>query len=744
MRIFKAILLASAGLTTLSAPVFAQTQKPTEVVVRGEKRVKPTDAPPSLELYAKMPHLEEVAMSPDGERVAFMTRIGSIRVLGAYNFADKSHQIFTLKGGPASALSWADNAHVLISDSRLALRGTCENAPSAPGMSNNARDMPLPDSVKAGSADAAALQAQMQQLLDAIQPPGCAYFGVRVENAITSLNVLTGKAAPIGFHIGDAPSMPLGLPSRVTVDGKPRLMGGFLEVRAHSVGNQPAQRAYLWKVDPETGDARLVDDHGGDIERENHYVDDWLFDSDGSLVARSVYDFRSRAFRIEMRDQDRWKTVLSRPIVAGDATFAPYLIGVSGDDGSIVILDTDTHGADRKGAARHFHYYSLKASGELSGPLEKGEASQARPVFSPQTGRLAGFAYTAEEPHYEIADPGLRDLYDRAVSATSGQTAAVLSVSDDESKALIRVTGGEDTGSYYRLDYQDHQVDTIGEDYPLIPTPWIASQEILSYAAKDGTNIDAVLTLPPKPAGKNLPLVVLPHDGPQGMDRIGFDWLAQALASRGYLVLQPNYRGSEGYGADFIAAGYGQWDGRMLSDIDAGVAEVVRQGLADPTRVCMIGVGFGGYAALKAAEDGTVRCAASIDGVTDTASYLAWRQARTPSPDPDAFASLTPSAHWPRTFEDAAYSLRKLSLFVGADRPAIDAAHVRAPVLLIHQSGDRLVPDSQSRKLNDALQAAGKPVDYVELKGVGHTPDTEATRLAVLQSLTAFLAKYNP
>lgn len=744
MRIFKAILLASAALTLLSGPAFAQSQKPTEVVVRGEKRVKPVDAPPPLELYANMPRLEEVALSPDGDRVAFLTRIGDTRVLAAYRFSDKSHQIFRVEGGPASALSWADNTHVLISDSRLALRGTCQNAPSGPGAKPNARDLPVPDSIAPGSADAAALQAEMQQALDGLQPPACAYFGVRGENAVTSVNVLTGKAAAIGFHIGDAPSLPLGLPRRVTTDGKTSLIGAFLEVRAQSVGNQPAQRAYLWKVDPETGGARLIDDHGGDLERENHYVDDWLVDSDGSLAARSVYDFRNRAFRIEMREQGRWKTVLSRTIVAEANTFAPYLIGVSGDGGSIVILDTQAHGADGKGAERRFHYYGLKPSGELSGPLETGEASQARPVFNPRSGRLAGFAYTAEEPRYDISDPGLRDLYDKAVSSTSGQTAEVLSVSDDERKALIRVTGGEDTGSYYRLDYQDPQVDTIGEDYPQIPTPWIASQEMLSYKAQDGTGIDAVLTLPPEPADRNLPLVVLPHDGPQGQDRIGFDWLAQALASRGYLVLQPNYRGSQGYGADFIAAGYGQWDGKILSDIDAGVAEAVRQGLADPARVCMLGVGFGGYAALKAAESGHVRCAASIDGVTDTASYLTWRQARAPSPDPDAFASLTPSAQWPRTFDDAPYSLRKLELFLGAGRPAIDAAQVRAPVLLIHQAGDGVVPVSQSRALNDALRAAGKPVDFVELKGAGHAPDTEAARLAVLQSVTAFLARYDP
>lgn len=741
---FKMILLATAAMAILSAPAFAEPQKPTEVVVRGEKRMKPVDAPPSLDLYAKMPRLEDVALSPDGDRVAFMTRIGDIRVLGSYRFSDKSHQMFALKGGPVSALSWADNTHVLISDSRLALRGTCENAPSSPGMSHSARDLPLPDSVKAGSADAAALQSQMQELLDSIQPPACAYYGMREENAVTSLNVLTGKAAPIGFHIGDAPSMPLGLPSRITLGGKPRLMGPFLEVRGHTVGDQPAERAYLWNVDPETGDARLIDDHGGDMDRVNRYVDDWLVDHDGTIVARTVYDYRKETFRIEMRDQGKWKTALARKIDPANSTFAPFLIGISATGDSIVVLDTDTHGADRKGAERRFHYYTLNADGALSGPLETGGASQARPIFSPQTGRLVGFAYTAEEPKYDITDPALRTLYDKAISSVSGQVLDVLSVSDDQNKVLVHVTGGEDTGSYYRLDYQDHQVDIIGEDYPLLPTGWIASQDTLTYTASDGTPITAILTLPPKPDAKNLPLIVLPHDGPQSQDRLGFDWLAQALASRGYLVFQPNYRGSEGYGADFVTAGYGQWNGKILSDINDGIAEAVRQGLADPKRVCIVGTGFAGYAALKAAEDGNIRCAAAIDGITDTGSYLAWRQAHAPSVDPDAYASLMPSPHWPRTFTDAPYSLRKLQLFLGTDRPGISAAQVQAPVLLIHQTGDDLVPVSQSRALNDALKAAGKPVDFVEVKGAGHTPNTEASRLAVLQALLPFLARYNP
>jgi len=747
MRALKTILMASVALSAAVTAVHAAGAEAqgTEVVVRGLKRTKPVDSPPPLELYAGTPHIEQVALSPDGAQVALLTRVGGLRLLADYRFADHHHGYVKITGGSATAISWADTTHVLISDSRLALRGTCENSPADPSHHNlDSRDIPLPSSVKPDSADAAALQNQMQLLLDANHPPSCAYFGIREENAVTSVNVLTGKGVPIGFHIGDAPSLPLGLPFRVASGNGSGLAGPFLEVRAQSIGDQPAQRAYPWKVDPETGDGRLIDDGGGDIERESRYVDDWLFDHDGTIVARAVYEFRTETYRIEMKDGRKWKPVLTRAIVKADNTFAPFLIGISADGKSIVVLDSDTHGKDPKGTQRHFHYYGLDAGGALSGPLEPGDASQTRPIFSPHTGRLAGFASDGEEPKYDITDPDLRAVYDKARASAPDQTVEVLSVTDDEGKALIHVTGGEDTGSYYVLDFKAGQSTTVGEDFPQVPTDWIAVQEPISYKAKDGTDIDGIVTLPPKPLAKNLPLVVLPHDGPEGLDRSGFDWLAQALASRGYLVLQPNYRGSDGHGADFVAAGYGEWGGKMLSDIDDGIRELIGQGLADPQRICMIGTGYGGYAALRSAEGQQVRCAASIDGIAVPGPYLDWRRSHAPAPDPDAFATLTPSQRWPRTFDSDPASLRRLELFIGTGAQPVSATAIRAPVLLIHQNEDGLVPASQSRNLRDDLHRLGKPVDYVEVKGAGHTPDTEAARLQILQSVTAFLAANNP
>lgn len=745
-------MTATAALVSAGQSLADGKESSAEVVVRGIKRTKPVDTPPPLDVYAKMPKIEQVAISPDASRVAFTTRDDNLRMLAYYRFTDRVHGVFKLTGGEVSALNWADDTHVFASDSRIAVRGTCEAGGGPSSSQTSARDLAQITAAARsssggnptnapGSPEAVAEQSAAQAVMDRIQPPRCAYFGVRGENTVTSVNVLTGQGISVGAHIGDAASLALGIPSRLATG---QLQGPFLELRSQSVGNQPAQRVYLYKVDAETGSGQLIDDGGGDLDREDHYVDDWLFDRNDTLIARTVYDFRSRIYHIDMRADGKWKPVLNREIVVADNTFAPFLIGLADDGKSPVVLDTATHGKDPKGAERRFHYYRLGADGSLSDPLEKGDASQDRPVFDPRNGKLAGFARDAEETEYDLTDPTLRALYQKAEAAAPGQTVQVLQVSDDARKVLIYATGGEDTGSYFLIDFDAAKSVTIGEDFPQVPTNWIAVQEPVNYTARDGTEINGVLTVPPKPVLRNLPLIVLPHDGPQGHDSYGFDWLAQALASRGYLVLQPNYRGSDGHGAAFVSAGYGEWGGKILTDLKDGVDDLVRQGLADPNRVCMIGIGYGGYAALSAASAGTVRCAGAIDGISDVDRYVAYRKTMSPVPDPDAFAGLSPHPQWPRTFRTDPSSLRSLGLFVGAGAPSIDASAVKAPVLLVHQTGDNVVPIEQSQHLRDGLKAAGKRVDYVEVKAGGHAPQTEAARLATLSAVMAFLAVNNP
>lgn len=727
-------LLAAAAL---GGHAHARAEAPgPEVVVRGSKRAKPVDAPPALELYARPPHFQQIALSPDGSRIAYTTRVDGMNLLVGYGFSDRQHAYHKLSSDDVSALSWADDSHVLVSDFRAATRGTCAGSPAqASSQQLNGRDISAlasaavsADATKMPGADA----SQAQMLMTANQPPRCIYFGVRGENAITSVNIVTGTSLSIGAHIGDAPSYALGLPSRVVIDGKTQLAGPFIEMRGQTVGSQPADRVFLWKVDPATGDDKLIDDGGGDIERESRYVDDWLYRPDGTLVARTLYDFLDETYRVEMKVGGKWKPVLSRDIVRAKDTFAPVLIGLAADGASIVILDSDTPGNDAKDAPRRFHYYTLDAKGTLSGPLEGSDAGSERPVFDPRSGRLAGFASHRETPVYDIREPRLRKLYERALAASAGQSVEVVSVTDDLKKALIRVVGDEETGAYYLLDFTKGKSGSVGEDFPQIPTAWIARQEVFTYTASDGTPLRGVLTVPPRPALKNLPLVVLPQDSPASQGSIAFDGLTQALASRGYLVFQPNYRNGA------------PWRARLQSDLGDGVDALVRQGIADPQRVCAAGTAFGGYAALKLAETGRVRCAAAIDGISDVKGYFAWRRTYAPVQDGDAFTTLSPSPDWPRTFVANPMSLRNLQKAIDADTPSVAASAISVPVLLIHHEGRGLVPNSQSRALRDGLQSAGKPVDLVELPREDTATNAEVARLKTLEALTAFLAANNP
>ena len=755
---------AALAIALAAGPGFSHAQSQgsgkksvTEVVIHAQARHKPVDNPPALALYAAPPRIRLIGLSPSGSQVAFLTKADNMNLLVIYRFADKKINYVKLQDGQVSALSWADEEHLLLTDSRPGLRGTCvgvstahsqqvdmhEAGQNAAGLSNTAPGQEMSQ----GEQGADQLAANTD--LDANQPPGCTFFGVHEEDAITLVDIAKSSGTDLGAHFGDAVGMPLNVPEIVTVGGKRMLMGAFMEMRGRGVGDQPAQRVYLWQVDPTTGKATLVDDGGGDLDRENRYVDDWLFDKSGNLKARSVFEFRNEEFRIEVRDGTKWRPVLKRHIEKSDRTFAPYLVslaadGASKDSGAIIILDSDTHGKDPKGAARHFHYYTLSSDGALSAPLDQGDASQNKPIFD-AAGRLAGFSQSAEETIYTLSDPKLAHLYDLAKNASSADAVNVVSVADDPHRMLIHVAGRDDTGAYYLIDFGAGTSASLGEDYPDVPTDWIASQEEYSYHAADGTEISGLLTLPTKPEAHNLPLIVLPHDGPEGHDEAGFNWLAQALASRGYLVLQPNYRGSDGHGMDFMTAGFGQWKGKMLSDMDDGVKDLVHQGLADPNRVCYVGIGYGGYAALAAATRPDTRCAVSINGISDVAGYVSWRQSSAMQPDTDDFAALIPDPKTPRGFAPDANSRQALASYVGdAAADAIPADTIRAPLLLIHASGDPIVPPGQSQRLQNALQIAGHPATYVELNDHSHDLSTEGARLQVLQSVTDFLAKMDP
>lgn len=738
--ILAVFLLSASAVQAQDAP-----EKTTQVIVKGFRHKLPEEAsPPPLEVFTKAPRVENIGLSQDGGRFAFITRKGGLRLLTTYSVADGKSQTIRLSEDRVSAITWLDNDHILLSATQTGLRSTCPSAGgqdfhSAQSLSDLNAAMNISGFTGSEPGMPTAPDSITMMLLEnALTPPACASYGVRGQSAGTIINLRTLKSVTLGDRLaGDYNHMPLGLPKAVTVEGRTQLVGPFLELRDRSIGGQVAQRVYLWKVDADTGRGRIIDDHGGDLDRLGAYVDDWLTDADGQPVARALYTYLNEQYAIEARKDGRWVALLKRRIDNKGHTYAPFLAGFGRDGQSLLILDAET---DAQGL-RRFRYYELGLDGKLSEPLDE-DATRDTPIFDPESHALAGFSHDGEVTTYSFFDPDLAAIYQHALDSAPGQAVRVVATARDPRQMIMFEQGGEDAGSWRYFDFANGKRVDIGNQYPDVPAEWVASQRSISYAAADGLSINAQLTLPPQGEAKHRALVVLPHDGPLGHDGRGFDWLAQALASRGYVVLQPNYRGSDGYGEDLTEAGYGQWSGKMLSDIGDGVKFLTQAGIVNANRVCILGRGYGGYAALKGAQDGQglYRCAIAIDGISDPGDYLS---GATRSALADETAPLKADPEQDRSFQADANSPALIKAYFGgpsSDRQPPEAvAAVAAPVLLIRGDKDYGVFAAG----RDGLRAQNG-AQTLTLSDCGHDLATDACRLQTAKAVIDFLAANNP
>jgi dipeptidyl aminopeptidase/acylaminoacyl peptidase len=298
-----------------------------------------------------------------------------------------------------------------------------------------------------------------------------------------------------------------------------------------------------------------------------------------------------------------------------------------------------------------------------------------------------------------------------------------VSYAEDPRKMIIYTESATDAGIYVLCDFVTGDISDIAINYEALPEEWITQKQSVQYKAADGLEIHGYLTLPPFRDAKNLPLVVLPHGGPRSRDFINFDWQSQCLAAHGYAVLQPNFRGSSGYGADFLAAGNGEWGRKMQTDLSDGVRHLVSKGLIDPRRVAILGASYGGYAALAGAtlDQGVYRCAISMidferdfTNSSDAARIVYWK---TLMGDPKAYDAIS---------------------------PARQAAKAYCPILLIHGSDDTVVPVEQSHRMEKALKSAGRPVTLITYTGQDHWETQGSSRIEMMKEVLRFLSNHNP
>ena len=241
---------------------------------------------------------------------------------------------------------------------------------------------------------------------------------------------------------------------------------------------------------------------------------------------------------------------------------------------------------------------------------------------------MIGGVHVGDSQEITFFDTVTRYSWEMVLSTFPGERVRLASHSDDFRKFVVRVESREKGYRYVLVDLDSHRMEPLGEVYEGVKPLEVRR---INYAAADGTEIPAYVTLPDRPA-QSLPLVVLPHGGPAARDTIDFDWWSQALASLGYVVLQPNYRGST-LGWAFLSKGFGEWGRKMQTDLSDGVRYLVKQGIVDPKRVCIVGASYGGYAALAgpSLDPGVYRCAISVAGIGDVRRMLEWVNDRSSS-----------------------------------------------------------------------------------------------------------------
>lgn len=338
-----------------------------------------------------------------------------------------------------------------------------------------------------------------------------------------------------------------------------------------------------------------------------------------------------------------------------------------------------------------------------------------------QKHRPVGVYYYDDYERIEYFDPALNGLAKSLSKVLPGKTITLLNTSWDENRILLIAYADDDPGKYYVFDRKTRELMLISGAREALEGKTLAKSKPVNYPAADGTQVPGYLTLPPGREGNRLPLIVMPHGGPSSRDTWGFDWLAQYLAANGYAVLQPNYRGSSGYGDDWLGNnGFQGWR-QAIGDINDSARWAIASGLADPERLAIVGWSYGGYAALQSnvVDPALYKAAVAIAPVTDFAQHISEKR---------HFVT----GRLVRNFVGSGPELNTAS-------PAKNAAAIRVPVLMFHGTIDLNTHVNQSRSMARELRKEGKSVEYVEYDGLEHSLIDSDTRIDMLTRIGAFL-----
>lgn len=466
----------------------------------------------------------------------------------------------------------------------------------------------------------------------------------------------------------------------------------------------------IYKVDTRTGNRREVERHDETAS--------FAYDQSGTARMRQTYD-----------DNDD-PVNYYRPAAA--SAWTPVPKSLAGYDIWITRVEEDGNTAyamisDKDEPAQL--YKVDMASGTRTRLGGRDDMEIGGVLYAGRTGAPYGLTYDEGKPSIIYLDPASpwSKLHAGLLKSFPGNLVSILDFSQDENKVLFYVDGDRNPGAYYVLDRAANKVQLINQAKPWINAASLSPTTPVNFTTRDGLTLHAFYTGPAKPGPK--PLIVMPHGGPHGIyDSWGYDSEAQFLASRGYGVLQVNYRGSGGRGRKFEESGYREWGGKMQDDLADGVKWAIANKVADPNRICTYGASYGGYAALMqpVRYPELYKCAIGYVGVYDL-------QVMKKKGD-------IPGRKSGRRYLDRV--LGTDDALLKAWSPAQNVDKVKVPVFLVQGNIDQRVPMAQFNALKSAFEASGVDVQTMVAQGEGHGFYKPENKAELYKRMEAFLAKY--
>ncbi len=639
-------------------------------------------APPlPAEAYGRLPAIGSAAISPDGKRLA---------VLVGYEFraSDPDRELTALS---VIEIDTGKVEHTL-----------------APPTRNTLRDVGWADDRRAYYFISGTVRAR--DLMPVSMP--IMTSGPRVEVVRTGvLSLDTGKMTLMLMDEGTRGNSAL-TRLQSPIEGEPGF--GRMVAWGGLAAMSSTPKLTVFRINLDTG-------HGTAVETAKGDTRGFMLDEHGNTVARVDINDDKNRWRLFSYEDGKPRMILEQVSEMG---LPLQLYGLL-EDGRIAAIDPHEEG-------KRDTLLAIDRKTDAATPvanLQRTPGSDVWPIGDPWRHRVVGVGWREDLPKQQFFDAELARIHSAVQPLFDSGYVLLESWSRDRARVLLFGEKADDAGAYYVYETATKKLRLIGKRYPQLTSADLGERSAIKFRARDGTKVPAYFTMPAGVEPKKLPLVLLVHGGPHARDDFTFDWWASFLASRGYAVLQVNFRGSTGYGYEWFNAGRGRWgDGLMQTDVEDGVDALVKAGYVDGTRVCIVGASYGGYAALAGATVTPARyaCAASINGVSDPEDLL--KDAR------KGGKTSMAAEWWGKSMGSDMDQLRRVTPLRHADK-------VRVPILLLHGLEDSVVDIEQSREMHAKLQRAKRDVRFKELGGDDHWLSSASTRTMMLQELETFLAQ---